>query len=41
MILHVPALADVNSAVHCLRTDICTLGIGYYDFTCPRIGGRK
>ncbi len=27
-VVSVPAMVDVNSAVHYLRTDICALGIG-------------
>ena len=34
-------MVDVNSAVHYLRIDICTLGIGYHNFARPRNGGRK
>lgn len=33
-----PRNGVVNSAVHCLRTDICALGIGYCNFASPRDG---
>ena len=34
----VPALVDVNSAVHYLRTDLCPYAKGYRHFACPRNG---
>ena len=34
----VPALVDVNSAVHYLRTDLCPYAKGYRHFASPRNG---
>ena len=33
-----PQWSDINSAVHCLRTDMYALGIGSHNFACPRNG---
>ena len=34
----VPAMVDVNSTVCYLRTDMCTLGVGYHNFNVPTMG---
>ena len=34
----VPSMVDVNSTVCYLRTDICTLGIGYHNLAVPAMG---
>ena len=34
----VPTMVEVNSTVCYLRTDICTLGIGYHNLAVPSMG---